>query len=128
MAPLLLLVVANLEGVFELLSVQGLDAPAFYRAIAIEGLTGPRPSSAWFPSDHWWWWRATRLGSGWNVEEFPFFSFLLGDLHAHVMVLPYSLLMLAAAFQLWGAEPLDEASPPPPPLAVWRHRPPHGNL
>lgn len=108
LAPVLLLVVSNLEGVFELLAVNGVDADWFYRAIAIENLTGPKESSAWYPTEHWWWWRATRLGSSWNVEEFPFFSFLLGDLHAHVMVLPYSLVMLAAIFHLWRTgEALD---------------------
>jgi YYY domain-containing protein len=108
LAPVLLLVVSNFEGVFELLAVNGVDADWFYRAIAIEYLPGPKESAAWYPTEHWWWWRATRLGSGWNVEEFPFFSFLLGDLHAHVMVLPYSLLMIAAIFQLWRTgEPFD---------------------
>ncbi|MGD9895175.1 MAG: DUF2298 domain-containing protein [Dehalococcoidia bacterium] len=108
LAPVLLLIVSNIEGVFELLAVNGVDADWFYRAIAVENLPGPKESTAWYPTEHWWWWRATRLGSGWNVEEFPFFSFLLGDLHAHVMVLPYSLVMLAAIFQLWRAgEPLD---------------------
>jgi YYY domain-containing protein len=100
-APVFLLVVSNLEGVFELLAVRGVEAGWFYRMIAIEGLDGPKQSDAWYPTEHWWWWRATRLGSGWNVEEFPFFSFLLGDLHAHVMVLPYTLLTLAAVFNLW---------------------------
>jgi len=100
-APVFLLIVSNLEGVFELLAVHGVDAGWFYRAIAIESLDGPRQSTAWYPTEHWWWWRATRLGSGWNVQEFPFFSFLLGDLHAHVMVLPYTLLTLAAVFNLW---------------------------
>lgn len=110
LAPVLLLVVSNFEGVFELLAVNGVNADWFYRAIAIENLPGPKESAAWYPTEHWWWWRATRLGSGWNVEEFPFFSFLLGDLHAHVMVLPYSLLMLAAIFQLWRTgEPFDGA-------------------
>jgi YYY domain-containing protein len=108
LAPLFLLIVSNLEGVFELLAIHGVDAGWFYRAIAIENLSGPKESAAWYPTEHWWWWRATRLGSSWNVQEFPFFSFLLGDLHAHVMVLPYSLTMLAAIVGLWRTgEPLD---------------------
>jgi YYY domain-containing protein len=115
-APFVLLVVSNLEGVFELLAVHGVDAGWFYRAIAIEGLDGPKVSESWYPTEHWWWWRATRLGSSWNVQEFPFFSFLLGDLHAHVMVLPYTLLTLAAVFNLWRCgERLD--------LAFLRRRP-----
>lgn len=100
LGPLCLLLVSNFEGVFELLSLHGVSADWFYQAIAIHGLDGPQSSHAWYPTSHWWWWRATRLGSDWNVEEFPFFSFLLGDLHAHVMVLPYSLLMLAGSLHL----------------------------
>ncbi len=53
----------------------------------------------WVLSTDWWQgvgWNATRviadtLPSGpWpNISEFPIFSFLLGDMHPHVMALPY---------------------------------------
>ncbi|HEU5102604.1 MAG TPA: DUF2298 domain-containing protein, partial [Roseiflexaceae bacterium] len=33
------------------------------------------------------------------ITEFPFFSFWLGDMHPHVMALPYGLLALALALQ-----------------------------
>lgn len=33
-----------------------------------------------------------------TITEFPFFSFLLGDLHPHVLSLPWSLLAIAVAF------------------------------
>ncbi len=50
-----------------------------------------------FPTDNWWWWRATRvidtLSGGqsldYTITEFPIFSFILGDLHPHVMNLPF---------------------------------------
>ena len=32
------------------------------------------------------------------IDEFPFFSFYLGDLHPHVLVIPF--VMLALAFSL----------------------------
>ena len=34
------------------------------------------------------------------ITEFPFFSFWLGDMHPHVMALPFGLLVLALALQM----------------------------
>ena len=36
-----------------------------------------------------------------TINEFPFFSFLVGDLHAHVIAVPLSLLALAFVAQVW---------------------------
>jgi YYY domain-containing protein len=35
-----------------------------------------------------------------NITEFPFFSFLLGDLHPHVQSLPWTILAVALALEL----------------------------
>jgi YYY domain-containing protein len=44
----------------------------------------------------WWFWCSSRVIGGCNptvnITEFPFFSFLLGDLHPHVMALPVAAL------------------------------------
>jgi len=48
----------------------------------------------------WWWWRATRVlkdGPTELITEFPFFSFWLGDNHAHVIGLPFLLLGVVGA-------------------------------
>ena len=37
-------------------------------------------------------WHSTRLIEG-AIHEFPFFSFLYGDLHPHVLALPFTMLM-----------------------------------
>jgi YYY domain-containing protein len=56
------------------------------------------------PSVFWWWWPSSRvLISGCNgqcIDEFPQFSFMLGDLHPHVMVLPLAVLALGIALTL----------------------------
>ncbi len=47
----------------------------------------------------WWFWASTRVINGAadsTINEFPFFSFMLGDLHPHVMALPVTLLSIAA--------------------------------
>ena len=38
-----------------------------------------------------------------TITEFPFFSFILGDLHAHVLALPFTLLALALALDIFFA-------------------------
>ena len=42
----------------------------------------------------WWYWNATRVMAQGEINEFPFFSYLYGDLHAHVMALPFTVLTL----------------------------------
>jgi YYY domain-containing protein len=47
-----------------------------------------------------------------SINEFPSFSFLLGDLHAHVLALPFTVLALAFALQIALAGPRGDV--------VWR--------
>src|SRR6185503_10395750 len=35
------------------------------------------------------------------IDEFPFFSYLLGDLHPHVLAMPFNLLAIAVALNLF---------------------------
>ena len=59
-------------------------------------------------TEAWWWWNATRciqdpVPEGDPVRlitEFPFFSFWLGDNHAHVLSLPFLLLAIAVALHV----------------------------
>jgi YYY domain-containing protein len=64
--------------------------------------------------DYWWWFRASRVltdfgldggvsGTVQPIDEFPAFSFLLGDAHPHVLALPFGLLALGLAFNVLGA-------------------------
>ncbi|MBI2935279.1 MAG: hypothetical protein HYY31_00480, partial [Chloroflexi bacterium] len=101
-------VVGNLEGLLELGRSLGVGSQEFWQGLGIKGLEGANASTAWHPQDGWWWWRATRVvdtvvddrSLGYTIQEFPFFSSLLGDLHPHVVSVPFVLLFLAFAFQL----------------------------
>jgi YYY domain-containing protein len=50
------------------------------------------------------WFGVSRVIPG-TINEFPAFSFVLGDLHAHVLALPFTLLALAFAVQVALAGP-----------------------
>src|SRR5919108_5566813 len=50
------------------------------------------------------WFAASRVIED-TIDEFPWFSFLLGDLHAHVLALPFTLLAFAFALQIALAGP-----------------------
>jgi YYY domain-containing protein len=55
------------------------------------------------------WWSPSRVIAG-TANEFPFFSFLLGDLHAHVMASPFALVAVAYAIQLAVSGPASQAA------------------
>ncbi|MGQ9840933.1 MAG: DUF2298 domain-containing protein [Anaerolineae bacterium] len=99
--------IGNLEGVVEAGYHRGLLPLSFIRWLDIKQLTDTPPSGNW-TGGFWWWWRASRvihdkdlLGNSVEViDEFPFFSFLLGDMHPHVLALPFALLAVALALNL----------------------------
>ena len=104
----LLLFVGNLVGALEFLRANDLGSAGFWRWIGVDGLTASSAGSTWYPSEHYWWFRDTRVintfvggqGVDYTITEFPFFSFLLGDLHPHVMSLPFVLLALGLSYNV----------------------------
>jgi len=103
LGSLFVAVIGNLEGLLELLHAKGIGSVAFWQWVDIKDLLGGPP----FMSEGWWWWRASRvihdviLGQTVEViDEFPFFSFMLGDMHPHVLALPFVLLALALALNI----------------------------
>ena len=114
-APFLIILAGNLEGGLEFVQVRGWGGEGFWQWVGIKGLDGS-PGSGLFPDSNWWWWRATRVidtliggtSLDYTITEFPFFSFLLGDLHSHVLNLPFLVLVLALALNLFVTnEPVD---------------------
>ncbi len=115
LAPLFLLFVSNIEGFLEVLHRHGILWPAnstsnFWTWLGVKELSDPPTQPlAWIPDRFWWWWRASRVVSDFDlrgnfqeiIDEFPFFSFLLGDLHPHVMAIPFNLLAVAVALNLF---------------------------
>ncbi|MBN1145630.1 MAG: hypothetical protein JXA78_00130 [Anaerolineales bacterium] len=118
LGPLYVLILSNLEGILHVLHSLGIfwrSAPsgeltsAFWRWLDIKDLNLPpqEPFTA-IPSRFWWWWRASRVIQDYDlagnpreiIDEFPFFSFLLADLHPHVLVIPFTFLAIALALNL----------------------------
>ena len=106
-----LLILGNLEGVLELFHAHGLGSDGFWGWVGIKGLDSPYHSGPWYPTDHWWWWRATRVidtvvdgaSLDYTITEFPFFSFIFADLHPHLMALPFALLNLGFCLELMSS-------------------------
>ncbi len=102
--------IGNLEGLCEVLYSRGLGSAAFWNWLDVKELVSRgQVTGRWFDmGGGWWWWRASRvihdktlLGISQEViDEFPFFSFILGDMHPHVLALPFVILALALAFNL----------------------------
>ena len=110
-ATLFLGVVSNLEGVLEFMRLNGMGSQGFYDWIRINDLPGPivTPPQSWTPPDFWWWFHASRVINTFDgihfidntIQEFPFFSFLLGDMHPHVMSIPFIALFVGIALNFY---------------------------
>ncbi len=108
-------IIGNLEGLLEVFHSRGIFPASFWRWLDIIDINQPPTPGGWIPTRFIWWWRASRVihdcsiqgllagncnppNGNWEViDEFPFFSFLLGDVHPHVLALPFVLLALGLA-------------------------------
>ena len=121
LGPLFVLLLSSVEGVLEFLHAGGV----FWKADARGQLTSrfwswlsildlnqpPAQPFDWIPSRStgWLWWRGSRvlqdLSLGGQhievIDEFPFFSYLLADMHPHVLAMPFTLLAIALSMNLF---------------------------
>ncbi len=110
LGAILVAVMGNQEGFLELLHCKGIGSPHFWEWVDVKGLSqAPLCPGSLHPVDFWWWWRASRVIHDRNllgqdqevIDEFPFFSFLLGDLHPHVLALPFVIMAVGLALNLF---------------------------
>lgn len=121
LGPLFVLVVSCFEGVLELLYARGVfwkpDAQGnivskFWTWLSVTELdVAPTQAFSWFPNrtSGWLWWRGSRIIQDLSltnskievIDEFPFFSYLLSDLHPHVLAMPFGLLAVGICLNLF---------------------------
>ena len=118
----LLLLLGNMEGILEVARAHNFRSPGFWEWVAVRDLGQPvnpqfqsgdcwypYKSDSWYPADPCAWWRASRVvgtfsggeTQDYTINEFPFFSFLLGDLHPHVLGLPFTLMAIGLAMAVF---------------------------
>ena len=113
LGPFFTLIISNWEGFLHFLHSRGLfwngsgaQSSPFWSWLDIQDLVNPPTGDSF---GHWWWWRASRVIQDYDfsgfgkevISEFPFFSFLLADLHPHVLSLPFVFLVVVFALELF---------------------------
>jgi len=118
---LMLVVMGNLTWVLKFASAYGIGSSGFYDWIDVQGISADAARASWYPSDFFGFFHGSRIypldnNGGYVITEWPMFSFVLGDLHPHVMALPFVLLAAGLALTLYRSdEPLD--------VVFWLRRP-----
>ncbi len=118
LGPLFLLFISNLEGVLEVVHQAGVGwdmttgTSSLWQWINLESLlVAPSEPLTPTPQRFWWWWQASRViqdidllgnvSSLSPIDEFPAFSFVLGDLHPHVLVMPFVMVVVGLALNIF---------------------------
>jgi YYY domain-containing protein len=110
LGSLLVVGMGNLQGLIHALYSARILPQNVIAWLAIPSLATDPQSGSLYPGHGWWWWRASRIFNDLDlnyqpvpfqpINEFPFFSFLLGDNHPHKMALPFVILAIGLAFNL----------------------------
>ena len=115
------LLVSNIEGLLDSLSSRGIFwqkaadgsyTSKFWSWLAILDINiAPSAPLSWVSSRNWAWWRGSRVLQDLTlsntpievIDEFPFFSYLLSDLHPHVLAMPFDLMAMGICLNLFIA-------------------------
>ncbi|HEY8477787.1 MAG TPA: DUF2298 domain-containing protein [Chloroflexota bacterium] len=103
LAAALIAFMGNLVAALETAARWGWGDAAFWQRVPVRSLLGELQRDAWPPDWGTLWWRPARVVPTIQpdgINEFPYFSFLLGDLHPHFVALPIELLVLGMALSL----------------------------
>jgi uncharacterized membrane protein len=98
-ASVLVMIAGNLAAALELLVARGVLRPEFGQLLGVKNFADGVVVGTWPPAGTWWW-RASRVVPNIKpdgINEFPFFSAFLSDLHPHFLALPFEALVLGVA-------------------------------
>ncbi len=117
-------VTGNLQSVLEWLYAQGVNVSRIAAWTDVYNFPhNANQSGLWYIGFDWWWWRTTRVVEDLDlmgdriqvIDEFPIFSYVLGDNHPHVLAMPVALLVIGLAMAI-----LMGAAQNPQPAWSWR--------
>ena len=130
-AALAIPLAGNMEVGLEMAHANGIGNDAFWTWLDMRDLPAPAieasiDAPARYESGAWWWWRSSRPIHEYHLSgraeeglepivEFPAFSFVLGDMHPHVLALPFIFLSMAMALT-WFIGDRKRLPRPPAPL------------
>ena len=113
-AALAVPVAGNLQIGLEILHGNSVGSDSFWEWLDVRDINDPADTdgSPRYLSSEWWWWRTSRVIHEYTLSgraeeglepivEVPAFSYILGDLHPHVLALPFAFLSLGVALAWW---------------------------
>ena len=121
LAPIFILVLGNVQGFLEMLHssgvgwAQNLDGSwtsRFWSWLNMPEVENPPTLPLQIApkrTNGYWWWRSSRVVQDFTasgsrsemIDEFPQFSYILADMHPHVLAMPFALLAITIALNIY---------------------------
>ncbi|MFN3979808.1 MAG: DUF2298 domain-containing protein, partial [Caldilinea sp.] len=110
-------------GLLEWLYANGVDVSGIAALLQVRGFPeNAAVTNNWYIDFGWWWWRSSRVLADVSlrgdhievIDEFPAFSYILGDNHPHVAAMPFAILAIGVALAIFlgAAQRASAASHP----------------